>query len=478
MSLDLLKRGQQHDVGPLAVVADRQIVACNEPAAAMGVRPDMKVSAALALCPLLKWRDRSPAGERAALADIASWAGQFTSHIALQPPYVLLLEVGGSVRYFNGLGNLMRKVMEGLEALGFAGRFGVAPTPQGAVLLARSWLPTSDRAVIDRTVLRERLLQLPVCVLENSGGLRATLEGIGADHLGDVVALPRAGVNRRFGPELLDELDRALGSKPDPRKMFTAPAKFETYIELAYPTANSEPLLFVCKRLFNQLEGFLSARRAGVTRLVLTFKLDHHPEPAVMTLDLLRPSDEALHFTNLLKERLARKQLQAPAERITLQVGEVVPLYERALSLLPDDPQQQGEALPKLLERLCARMGAQAVRGLRAVPDHRPECATVTTELQDGGPGRRTHSGEATLPSPRPFWLLTTPQPLREVQSVPQYGGPLKLLAGPERIESGWWDGADARRDYFVAETVEQSQVWVFRERRQPGGWFLHGLFA
>jgi protein ImuB len=62
------------------------------------------------------------------------------------------------------------------------------------------------------------------------------------------------------------------------------------------------------------------------------------------------------------------------------------------------------------------------------------------------------------------------------------------LLAGPERIESGWWDGGEIARDYFIARTGDQALVWVFRERpslqsasgppARGGGWYLHGLFA
>ena len=48
------------------------------------------------------------------------------------------------------------------------------------------------------------------------------------------------------------------------------------------------------------------------------------------------------------------------------------------------------------------------------------------------------------------------------------------LLAGPERIESGWWDGDDAKRDYFVAR-LHSSMVWIYREN---GEWRLHGFFA
>ena len=78
----------------------------------------------------------------------------------------------------------------------------------------------------------------------------------------------------------------------------------------------------------------------------------------------------------------------------------------------------------------------------------------------------------------RPLWLLHRPRPLAEIGERPHHEGPLELLAGPERIESGWWDGDDAARDYFVARACNESLVWIFRDRRGEGGWYLHGVFA
>lgn len=87
-------------------------------------------------------------------------------------------------------------------------------------------------------------------------------------------------------------------------------------------------------------------------------------------------------------------------------------------------------------------------------------------------------------PLTRPIWLLPEPQPLPERQSRPLLDGrPLQLLAGPERIEAGWWDGASAARDYFIAQAYDGALVWIYRARlplAQPTGegWFLHGRFA
>jgi protein ImuB len=54
----------------------------------------------------------------------------------------------------------------------------------------------------------------------------------------------------------------------------------------------------------------------------------------------------------------------------------------------------------------------------------------------------------------------------------------LELESGPERIESGWWDGRDVRRDYYVARNPAGVWFWVFRDREPSGRWFLHGVFG
>jgi protein ImuB len=53
----------------------------------------------------------------------------------------------------------------------------------------------------------------------------------------------------------------------------------------------------------------------------------------------------------------------------------------------------------------------------------------------------------------------------------------LILEQGPERIESGWWDGKGVARDYYTARQTRGARWWVFQERRSRS-WYLHGVFA
>lgn len=128
-----------------------------------------------------------------------------------------------------------------------------------------------------------------------------------------------------------------------------------------------------------------------------------------------------------------------------------------------------------LAERLRARLGETSVHGLALRAEHRPELASCAV-----APGGGSSAGVPAAAS-RPAWLLPRPQALPEVGGRPQRDGPLLLLAGPERIESGWWDAdepgavGDVRRDYFVALSPRREWLWIYR---CAAGWFLHGLYA
>ena len=124
--------------------------------------------------------------------------------------------------------------------------------------------------------------------------------------------------------------------------------------------------------------------------------------------------------------------------------------------------ERPADALPfaQLRERLRARLGPEAVTQLRTTTDPRPE---YSQGVGSGGEGRIELQ-------PRPTWLLPHPIPLR--------GAPPLVLAGPERIETGWWDGEVVRRDYYVVRTAQGQKAWVFCPPGEQGGWMLHGWFA
>jgi len=377
-----------------------------------------------------------------ALETIAAWACQFTPRVSLEPPQALLLEVQGSLRYFGGAEAFFARLSRGLNELDFEVKTASAATPRAAL-----WLAGGGKKILEEVPLEA------AC----SGEPLAFLRSIGIARLGGLMRLPRAGLARRCGQALLDDLDRALGAAPEPRAYFSPPPRFAAKLELPAAVAHAEGLLFAARRLLAQLEGLLAARHAGVRSFTLT--LIHDEKESKVEIRLASAARDAERLARLLHEKLSALQLARPVEAIRLEAAGFTPLEERSAGMF-GDAGAEAEDWARLVERLRARLGQQGVSGLATQPDHRPEHAWRRVEPGEWDPR------EFRQPGPRPLWLLK-PRKLKE--------GEFALLAGPERIESGWWDGDEASRDYFVARFADDSLAWIYRE---TGEWFLHGLFA
>ena len=435
-------------------------------AEARGVRSGMGVAVAWALAPRLQLRERNPAAEHATLEGIAAWLCRFTPAVSLEPPHGVLAEVQGSLRRFGGLRALAVQIREGIAALGFSAHLSSAPSARGAWLLT---FGETDTLLEDFSVLRRALGRLPIEAVCATDEARMLLNRIGTRTLGELLELPRAGVARRLGPELLEDLDCALGIAPEARRFFLPPERFAATLELPAEVEHVEGVLFAARRLLSQLEGLLSARQSGIRQFCVA--LEHrHRSPSRIEVGLASPGREAERLLELLRERLSGYALAAPVEAICIEADGFVPLAGLTQSLF-GDARTDAETWHRLVERLQARLGENAVSGLGLNPDHRPERAWRPCPPDAGGPG-----GENLAFGPRPLWLVEPPQALIERNGIPQQDGPLVMLAGPERIESGWWDGAEVKRDYFIARSTDAALLWIYRT--PGGGWYLHGLFA
>jgi protein ImuB len=440
---------------PLALTAGRppRIHHADAAAEAAGVRPGQPPATALALCPALRLRSRRPGREAATLESLAAWAGQYSDHVEILPGAGLRLEVGGSARLFGGLEALYRHARDDLDALGHEARTGLAPTP-----LASWWraLHGSPEPVADE--LEPALAPLPVAGLGLGPEVETACRRLGLQRLRDLFALPRADLGRRLGPELPTLLERALGEQADPRPRWQPPSTFASRLPLPAPVADTEALLFAARRLLGELAGWLRGRDAATAELILYL---HHEagEPTPLTLGTLQPVRDPDHLLGLLRERLAGFEPPAAVAELALEAGRTAPAPPEQGDLFAAPAERP--AWEPLVERLRARLGRAAVTGLAPVSDPRPERAWRATE-----PG--TATGEAPPGGPRPLWLLEVPRPLER---------PPEVAGEPERIEAGWWDGADCARDYYPAREADGRRIWVYRDRRD-GAWYLAGLFG
>ena len=452
---------------------------------------------------------------------LAWWALQFTPLVA-RVEDVLVLEVSGSERLFGGRETLVERLF----------------APNRPVAQVKSaWGATSLIAIgrLHSGLLDSPPDPLPICVLAAARPHLPTLVRLGCRSWGDLRKLPRGGLVRRFGADLVAALDRAYGLAPEVYPWLTVPEVFDAPLELLASVDTASALMFGARRLLAQLRVWLQLRRRGVLALELLWELDarrsnaqhidaHHSGGALgkLVLSTAQPTQDMQHLQRLMAEQLQRVNLPAPVLHLRLRSLQTQPLAGESLSLLPED-QRQGDSLLQLLERLSARLGSQSVLVPRLQADHRPErmqqwCPATQTPptqpIKPGKPGSQLHTnsamhtagatnsgaskaGSTWAPGQNdsklaphaalyPSWLLATPQRLVVQQGQPQYHGALELLAGPQRLEAGWLEEAGdcALRDYFVARSAQAGLLWVYRERlADPGGpasahWYLHGLFA
>jgi len=463
----------------------QRIIDADARAQEAGVRPGMTLAAALTAAPDIDPRPRDAAREHELMQRLADIAARFTPQVSIEPPDGLLLEIRPSITLFGGLRQLCRSLRTAcgadpvLTQLRVEPRFTLAPTALAALAAARAG---ARCFITDPAVLPARLKPLPLAVLRWPEEQNARLAAMGVRTLGELIRLPRAGFARRFGPAQLADLDRLLGRRADPRQRLAPRERYRGVRDLDHEIEDHERILHALAPLLQELERFLRARQRGITTLQCRF---HHYRAATTrcTLRLAAPEANAERFTRLLRERLATLVLPEPVRRCELRGGALTQCaFDSQHLWSPGEHGYSGSAgMPALVEHLRARLGAEAVHGLQRVAEHRPENAWRVTEPRLAGVVKHDVI-DAAAPAHRPFrrppWLLQAPLALEAHRGRPRHGGALEMLVGPERIESGWWDGSDVQRDYYIARSPGGVRLWIFRECAGARGWFLHGIFG
>ena len=395
----------------------------------------------------------------------------------------LVCEVRSALRYFDGIEAIHAKLSKSIgrqlrdwelpEDLSHA----AAPTMTGSLLLARAG---GGRAVYRRANLHAALQSLPVAVLRPDREQGRRLRNMGIRCLGDLWRLPVGGLVTRFGSAFVDQLDRALGKTPEVARKYVAPPSFQDVLELPGESLDLGRLLPAAGELLKRLCAFLVERDLATGRL--EFSLWHEQRQATaVRIELRRPGRSREHFLMLLQTRLGELELPAPVTALRLAVSRFDAYLDRDLQLLRNDKSScdgggtDGTGVGHLLEQLQARLGEKQIRGIEAVADHRPEYASRDFDQAEG---RKAGPDAPVAGQARPLWLLREPRPLACRDGQPLYHGPVALVSGPERIESGWWSGDDVRRDYYVGEEENGCRLWVYRERDGGRHWYLHGYFA
>lgn len=451
----------------------------------------MPLAEALAVAPRLQTCEQDPENDRRALGRLARWLERYSPIVGMEEaaePQSLLLDITGCADYFHGEDQLLRQAVEELSANGWIARIAIADTLGAAWGLAH-YASTPVLAAAGET---ERMLHpLPIAALRLPAVAREALIRLGMATIGQLLALPRPDLPARFGPEVLQRLDQALGRLPEVVTPYRYLPEVQAYYRFEFPTDRRDVLDHVLDQVTQRVETVLRERGWGAKR-VECWLYQESAQPVRLEVSLCRPNAEADHLGMLLRHRLEQTALTGPVRTVWLRVRVAEPVPGRQGEFF-ETGLADGEELSILLDRLSNSLGREAVTRVTVVPDPQPEYACRFEPVVSAGGKTDATALEAHF-SPqflrvfvhRPLRLWPQPQAI-EVTSVVPDGPPIRFrwagtdygiasARGPERIETGWWRGQDVRRDYYAVLTRQGTRFWIFRQR-DDGRWFLHGCF-
>lgn len=460
LAMDGVLRRRPASDEPLVLVSGptqaRTIFAVNAPARAAGLHRGQRLTAAQALLSRFEMIEVDPDATARWHRMLAAWAYRCSSEVVLFP-HAVVLEVSKSLGLFGPWPRFEAQLRQDLTELGFRHRIALAPGALAAYVLAGVH---DGLAVMTPNALQRALAPINVRHARLPDNAGTTLPAMGIRTLSQLLRLPRDGVRRRFGAGLLGYLDRLTGTEPEVMQAYRPRDTLDLRMEWTHEIEHVQALTFPLRRLIGDLATYLAGRDGGVQRFVL--ELEHRDAPPTrVSVGLLAAERDAALLFECARGRLERQQLPQPVVALRVIARELPPFVPAGRDLFDTRP-ANAMPLDQLRERLRARLGPHAIQQLQRTIDPRPEHAQAF--------GHASRPPAAADMLPRPTWLLDRPVPLR--------GVPPTLLAGPERLETGWWDGGDLRRDYYVARTASGQCAWVFCAMGEPGHWMLHGWFA
>ena len=535
--------------GPLVTLRDQRgaqvLASLSTEASAAGLAPGQPLRDARAMCPDLVAVATSPHEEAAFLGGLRRWAGKFSPWVGEVGGDGLVLDITGVAHLFGGEAGLVAQLEEDGAALGLSLRLGLADTLGAAWALARfagapvgggeggDAIDQEARATRSRAAraprppqrpwgqgttppgvtiahappayiaapgaTRAAIAPLPVAALRLSEEVVAALNKVGIRRISELLELPRAGLARRYGRDLVLRLDQALGAVGEPISPARAPLHFAVRLRLPEPIGLHDDLLAGLKRLLTELTRRLKARgRAARTLRLELSRVDATSQAISATL--ARASTDAARILPLLAMKLDEVDAGFGIDQMRL----LVPQHE------PHSPQQHrgpvgqqergagmdADALADLIGRIGARLGLEALTRLAPAASHIPEKAELTLAAAWSEPSRDWNVGaevgrHGEHRPPRPL-LLWRPEPIdapahRELPARFRWRGREHAVVsalGPERIAPEWWlaeaEWRSGVRDYWQVVTREGAKLWLFfaHGAALSPGWFCHGAFA
>lgn len=436
----------------------------------MGVPVGMTLADAMALVPTLLTAPADPAGDRAALQRLADWCGRYSPWVAVDGEDGLIMDVSGVPHLFGGEAAMLDQMAQTFRHLQLSVRLAIADSPAAAWAWARHG---DGRPLPSRPAAYEFLYALPVKALRIEAATAETLHGLGLKTIGDIVHRPRAPLAQRFGPHLLERLDRLTGRQDESISPRRQPSPWRSRMALAEPVITREAIDAILADLLQALCRLLEREQLGVRQLALhAYRVDGDVQSLQIGTSL--PSRQLKHLARLFREPLDGLMPGFGFEVFILEAMHVAPFDAEQTELIGEKP-ATGSGYAQLIDRLQGRLGARNIFRYEPASRHTPEHAVTRLPPLAGSnnPMPTTEARPVRLIQPESIEMEDS----GEAFTWRRQNRRIARTIGPERLHGEWLHHGmePVSRDYFQVEDESGRRYWLFRSQRN---WFLHGFFA
>ena len=385
------------------------------------------------------------------------------------------LEASGLHGLFGDEPRLAGRLRDAAAAAGLAIRVGIAASRMGALAAARLG---SGVTVVESGGDAASLAAAPLSLLALSEDLTIRLARWGLRTLGELAALPTAGLFERAGAEGVQAQRLARGEDPRPLASWRPVPAFEESVECEWGLEALEPVVErlgelaarVCSRL--GARGLAADGFEWVCRLAGGGAHEGALTPAV-------PLTDATAVTALLRLALEVRPPHGIVEGLTLRTrpARVTPAQES----LTDPSRPSPRFLAATMNRLVALVGSDRIGAPALLDSHRPDAVGLGTYAPSPSPLRKPSAEHAAtsvlalrrLRPPAPAAVtLASGRPVAMRSS--RLAGRIVAGVGPWRSSGEWWTAHPWLQDEWDVELADGT---LCRLAHDGSAWHLAGIY-
>ncbi len=448
-----------------------------------GIEKGMALADGKALIPSLKYLNdkKNPSGKL--LTSIATYCIRFSPVVAVNHPDVLILDATGCAHLWGGETSYLQMIINRFKKMGYEVKAAMADTIGAAWAVCHF---EESKMIIPNNDQKNAILQLPVAALRINEEKVELLNKLGLRQINDIITMPRKALRRRFGEQLIERIDQALGVEEEFIQPVQITPDYEERLPCLEPIITLTGIEIALTRLLETICSRLKKEDKGLRSAMFTcYRVDDKIEK--IEIGTNRASNNVDHLFKLFELKLQTIEPALGIELFTIEAFKVEELPAIQEKFWEDNIGINDIKFSELMDRIAGKIGEANIH--RYLPDEHywPERSIrLASSINE----------KNTLPwkteKPRPIELLNTPEHIEVTAPVPDYPPmifryknkihKIKKADGPERIEQEWWIQEGEHRDYYSVEDEDGCRYWIFRLGHYTGDkrnqWFLHGFFA